>query len=173
MNDDESRERFDERDGSARAAMSLTGSARARLPSQGPAILPAQPPPHALPREPEPSSADRFRRRRSRLQDTDHTTVEALRNATALRRRTGDLDASGITAKFAVRQSIGVALRDLSLRCHGSKKRRGVSSHTGRVIDQCQTYTHVIHFWCPKNIELLALGMEAMKANIGGSNERF
>ena len=37
--------------------------------------------------------------------------------------------------------TVGVALRDLSSRRHGSGKRRGVSSHTGRVTDQCQTYT--------------------------------
>ena len=40
--------------------------------------------------------------------------------------------------------SVGVTLRDLSSRGTGSGKRRGVSSHTGRVTDQCQSYTQTI-----------------------------
>ena len=46
-----------------------------------------------------------------------------------------------VGAEVEVVVALGVALRHLSSRRHGSGKRRGVSSHTGRVTDQCQTYT--------------------------------
>ena len=59
----------------------------------------------------------------------------------ALPRWTGHLDAACITAKLAIRPSVGVALQDLSSRGHGSGQCRVVSSQTGRVMDQCQSYT--------------------------------
>ena len=65
-----------------------------------------------------------------------------FRNALAPRRRTGDLDTSGITAKFAIRPSVGVALRDLSSRGHRPRQRGGVSLQTCRMTNQCQSYTH-------------------------------
>ena len=111
---------------------------------RGTAILPAQPPPHALRRYPGPSSAHRLRRCRGRLQDVGHSTAEAFRNAVASRRRPSHIDAARTDAKFTLRPSVGIALRYLSSSGHGPRQRGGVSVQPCRVTSQCQSYTQMV-----------------------------
>ena len=132
------------REGDSSAGLSAQEVPPQNAHRRGAAILPAQPPSHALRRHPSPSSAHRLRRRGGRLQDAGHATTEALRNAMAPPRRTGHLDAPRADTKFTLRPSVGDALRDLSSRGHRPRQRGGVSLQTCRMTNQCQSYTHSI-----------------------------
>ena len=72
-----------------------------------------------------------------------HPTPQALRNALAPQRWTGNLDASACTTTFAGGRRVGATLRDPSSGGCGSGQRGAAPSNTCRVTDQCQSYALV------------------------------
>ena len=81
-----------------------------------------------------------------------HPTPQALRNALAPQRWTGNLDASACTTTFAGGRRVGATLRVPSSGGCGSGQRGAAPSNTCRVTDQCQSYA--------QNYEAVSVGTE-------------